>query len=202
MSSPAASTPRARSAQATRERLVDAAIERFAADGLGARFDVIAADAGVTKGALYHHFGSKDGLVEAVYREAIRRHADQVIAASSEGDGRTRLFRLIDESTRLYTSRTPFYSLLLHLHVEAATRSPQLAGIARRVQDRQREYMIGLVRTGQEDRSIAPSLDAEAVGLTVNAALHGLLVHTFDPQATQQRWVAKFRSLMEGLLSP
>ena len=95
---------RAAAAEVTRTRLIDAAIERFAADGLGASFDAVATDVGVTKGALYHHFGSKDGLVEAVYKEAIRRHADRAMEASASGDGRARLLALVDASTRLYTS--------------------------------------------------------------------------------------------------
>ena len=49
----------------------------------------------MTKGALYHHFSSKDGLIEAVYRETIRRHSEQVIAQSSDGDGRTRTSQVL-----------------------------------------------------------------------------------------------------------
>ncbi|MBI5106964.1 MAG: TetR/AcrR family transcriptional regulator [Solirubrobacterales bacterium] len=191
---------RAAAAEVTRQRLLDAAIERFAAEGLGARFDAVAADVGVTKGALYHHFGSKEGLVEAVYKEAIRRHADQVVAASSAGTGRARLFALIDESARLYTSRTPFYRLLISCHLAATTSRPELAGVARRVQARQREYMVELVRAGQADGSIRADRDAEAVGHTVNAALEGFLVQQLEPPAAQRRWVAQFRSLMEEIL--
>jgi AcrR family transcriptional regulator len=191
---------RAAAAEATRSALIDAAIERFAADGLRASFDAVAADVGVTKGALYHHFGSKEGLVEAVYKEAIRRHADRVIAASSEGDGRARLLALVDASTRLYTSRTPFYRLLTTLHLAAAGERPTLADIARRMQRTQRDFMIDLVRQGQRDGSIDPRLDAEAVGLTVNAALEGFLTQQLEPPAQQRRWVAKFRSLLEELL--
>lgn len=191
---------RAEAAEATRSALIDAAIERFAADGLRASFDAVAADVGVTKGALYHHFGSKDGLVEAVYKEAIRRHADRVVAASSEGDGRTRLLALVDASTRLYTSRTPFYRLLITLHLSAAIERPALAEIARRMQRSQRDFMIDLVRQGQRDGSIRPQLDAEAAGLTVNAALEGFLTQQLEPPAQQRRWVAKFRSLLEELL--
>ena len=99
----------------TRSALLDAAIERFAEHGPGTSFDVVAADVGVTKGALYHHFGSKDGLVEEVYKEAIRRHAARVMEASASGDGRTRLLALVDASARLYSSRTPFYRLLTTL---------------------------------------------------------------------------------------
>src|SRR3954470_2311874 len=83
-----------------RDELLDTAIERFAEHGPGTSFDAIAADVGVTKGALYHHFGSKDGLVEEVYKEAIRRHAARVMEASAAGDGRTRLLALVDASAR------------------------------------------------------------------------------------------------------
>lgn len=147
---------RALSAQETRRKLIEAAIARFAADGAGASFDAIAADVGVTKGALYHHFGSKEGLVEAVYREAIRRHAARVTEASAAGDGRTRLLALIDASARLYTSRTAFYRLLSQLHLEATTTRPHLAEIARRVQRTQREHMVEPSRSAGGSRSSAP----------------------------------------------
>jgi AcrR family transcriptional regulator len=191
---------RAAAAEVTRARLVDSALERFAVDGLGASFDAVAAEVGVTKGALYHHFGSKDGLVEAVYKEAIRRHADRVIEASREGTGRERLLALVDASARLYASRTPFYRVLISLHITAAMERPALADIARRMQRSQRDYMIGLVREGQLDGSIRTTLDAEAAGLTVNAALEGFLIQQLEPPAQQRRWVAKFRSLLEDLL--
>jgi AcrR family transcriptional regulator len=184
----------------TKDALLDAAIERFAERGPTTSFDVIAADVGVTKGALYHHFGSKDGLVEEVYKEAIRRHATRVVEASAEGDGRTRLLALVDASARLYGSRTPFYRLLTTLHLEAGTSRRHLEDVARRVQRRQRAHMIGLVRAGQRDGSIRTDLDAEAVGLTVNAALEGFLVQQLEPQAAQRRWVAKFRDLLEDML--
>jgi AcrR family transcriptional regulator len=191
---------RAAAAQATRTALIDAAIERFAADGLGASFDAVAADVGVTKGALYHHFGSKEGLVEAVYKEAIGRHAERVEEASADGTGRARLLALVDASARLYASRTPFYRLLVALHLTAASDRPALAGIARNMQRLQRDYMIDLVRQGQRDGSIRSGLDAEALGLTVNAALSGFLTQQLEPPSQQRRWVAKFRSLLEDLL--
>jgi AcrR family transcriptional regulator len=197
-----ASTSRAASAEATRRRLLEAAIERFAADGLGASFDAVAADAGATKGALYHHFGSKDGLVQAVYREAVRRHAQRVLERSSEGTGRDRLLGLIDASARLYSSRTPFYRLLVALHLEVAGARPELAEIAGPVHRQQREHMTALVRAGQADGSIRADLDAEAVGLTVNAALEGfVLVQHLESAEEEDRLAAKFRQLMQDLLS-
>jgi len=59
-------------AQATRRRLLDAAAEEFAAHGIaGARVDRIAAAARSNKAQIYHYFGSKDDLFDAVFDELV-----------------------------------------------------------------------------------------------------------------------------------
>jgi hypothetical protein len=130
----------------------------------------------------------------------VRRHAERVTAASTQGTGRERLHGLISATARLYGSGTPFYRLLLRLHVEAGTSRPHLAPIARRVQRRQREYMTALVAAGQADGSIRGDIDAAALGQTVNAALQGLLVQQLEPVAAQRRATESFADLLEALL--
>lgn len=57
-----------------RRAMVDAAIRLFSQQGVrGTGVAAIAGQAGVTPSALIHHFGSKDGLVQAVLEEADRR---------------------------------------------------------------------------------------------------------------------------------
>ncbi len=59
---------------AARERLLTAASSAFGRRGFeDAALDEIAAEAGVTKGSLYHHFQSKRDLFEAVYRRELDR---------------------------------------------------------------------------------------------------------------------------------
>jgi AcrR family transcriptional regulator len=59
-----------RSGAAVRERLLAAALARFDADGaLGATLEDIRRDAGVSVGALYHHFTDKTALAGALYAE-------------------------------------------------------------------------------------------------------------------------------------
>jgi AcrR family transcriptional regulator len=62
-------TTRAQAAQGTTERLIAAAHRAFAEHGFTeVSLDALAAEAGVTRGALHHHFGNKAGLFEAVLR--------------------------------------------------------------------------------------------------------------------------------------
>ncbi|MFC5287066.1 TetR/AcrR family transcriptional regulator [Actinokineospora guangxiensis] len=74
-------------------RLVSAAIRRFEADGFeAAAVAALAADAEVTTGALYHHFGSKLGLYQVVREEMERRVVDRIAGAVAVApDGRARI---------------------------------------------------------------------------------------------------------------
>jgi AcrR family transcriptional regulator len=74
--------------EATTTSLVAAARELFADDGYAATsLDAVVAKAGVTKGALYHHFGGKRELFEAVFvAEQVRLSAAVMDAAQGKED--------------------------------------------------------------------------------------------------------------------
>jgi TetR/AcrR family transcriptional regulator, transcriptional repressor for nem operon len=64
---------RKREPDVTREKLLHSAFAEIYRQGFqGASLDVILADAGVTKGALYHHFPDKAALGYAVVDEVVR----------------------------------------------------------------------------------------------------------------------------------
>ena len=69
------------------ERLISAATELFAAKG----FDRVAVQeivdrAGVTKGAMYHYFGSKDDLLHEIYGSVLRMQTERLEKIAA-GDG-------------------------------------------------------------------------------------------------------------------
>src|SRR6516162_11781160 len=73
---------------ATIAALVGAARELFAEQGFAATSrDQIAERAGVTRGALYHHFESKTALAAAVVAELETDLVDRVVSAALEGEG-------------------------------------------------------------------------------------------------------------------
>ncbi|HEX9936155.1 MAG TPA: TetR/AcrR family transcriptional regulator [Longimicrobium sp.] len=73
--------------EATFDRLVRTAREQFARDGFaGTSLDAVVAACGLTKGALYHHFGGKTELFTAVFEDEAARLADRVAGAMGAGE--------------------------------------------------------------------------------------------------------------------
>ena len=67
------SPPRRRDGEATRQRLIRAALELYTTSGfLGTTTPAIAQRAGVAEGTIYRHFSSKEHLLNEVYRGAQR----------------------------------------------------------------------------------------------------------------------------------
>ncbi|HRE27559.1 MAG TPA: TetR/AcrR family transcriptional regulator [Anaerolineales bacterium] len=77
--------PKARQTEATTARLIEVATAAFARDGYAhTATEAIVALAGVTRGALYHHFGSKEGLFKAVL-EHVQKQVGQRVEESVVG---------------------------------------------------------------------------------------------------------------------
>ena len=77
---------RALNIEATRAALLAAARRAFAAHGYaGTELAVVAADAGVTTGAIYHHFAGKQGLFQAV---AEQMEGEVLVGAAATPDTR------------------------------------------------------------------------------------------------------------------
>jgi len=76
----------------TRERIVRTAARRFRSDGLdGAGVASLMSDAGLTNGAFYAHFTSKDDLVGEVIADQVRRQAAMFERAAAHPDGLERV---------------------------------------------------------------------------------------------------------------
>lgn len=93
--------------EGTKDRILAAAIEAFSEVGFaGARIDAIARKAGCNKQLLYHHFGNKEALYDAVLASVLARKvppvlrtptdaADHVVQIFREGADERDWFRLI-----------------------------------------------------------------------------------------------------------
>jgi AcrR family transcriptional regulator len=165
----------------TRAKLVRAAAELFYEAGVPTTgINEISARAGVGKQTLYQHFGSKDGLLEAVLSE----RSDRVVrwlreAATAPADPRERVLAVFDALRGWYAEQT-FRGCAI---VGAATQQPDPHGPARRIAAahlaRHRELLTTLAgEAGVPDpRATGRRLLILLEGATVVAALTG------DPSA-------------------
>ena len=69
--------------QATRQRILEAAGRRFKQDGIdGAGIAAVMSDAGLTNGAFYAHFASKEDLVAAAVAGQLREQRESLSAVA------------------------------------------------------------------------------------------------------------------------
>src|SRR6185436_2730365 len=81
--------------QATRQRILDTAGQRFKRSGIdGSGVATLMADAGLTNGAFYAHFSSKDDLVAATIGAQLDRQCEDFGAMAQRPDGVAAIVRL------------------------------------------------------------------------------------------------------------
>jgi TetR/AcrR family transcriptional regulator, transcriptional repressor for nem operon len=80
--------------QATRQRIVEASGRRFKRDGIdGSGIATLMADAGLTNGAFYAHFASKEDLVATAVAEQLREQRERFTALTPGRAGVEQLVR-------------------------------------------------------------------------------------------------------------
>ena len=89
--------PRSEMIAETRAKLLTAARKAFGSVGYAeASMDDFTAAAGLTRGALYHHFGDKKGLLQAVVSQIDAEMTARLCAISSRAPSRWQAF--VDEN--------------------------------------------------------------------------------------------------------
>ena len=189
---------RAEMVEETRAKLIRAARKAFADKGYAAAsMDDLTARVGLTRGALYHNFGDKKGLLQAVI--------DQI---DEEMVARMRVVRkrakdpfqgLLDESVAyLEMALDPEIQRIVLLDGPAALGDPS-----------QWPNQTACLRTTTQtiqsliDDGTVPPVDAEAAARILNgAALNAALwiAASDDPKAVLKKAVEAFRRLALGLL--
>ena len=95
--------------EATRRRIIEAAGQRFKRDGIdGSGVSTLMADAGLTNGAFYAHFASKEDLVATAVADQLRQQLEPYRAAARRR-GRAAGARVpVDPAPRRPRARLPF----------------------------------------------------------------------------------------------
>lgn len=190
--------PRTEMIAETRAKLLGAARHAFGTVGYAdASMDELTAAVGLTRGALYHHFGDKKGLLRAVISEIDDEMNERLrIVANSAADAWTG-FR--DECTAyIEMALEPEIQRIVLRDGPAVLGDPwnwptQSACI---------RSMTSSLETLVADR-ILRAIDPEAAArLIAGATLHAAqwIAHADNPQTASQRAIAAFDAMLDGLL--
>lgn len=182
----------------TRAKLIASARKAFAEKGFAAAsMDDLTAEAGLTRGALYHNFGDKRGLLQAVVDQldaemATRAH-DIGAQAGNDWDG-----LLAEGVAYIEMALEPEVQRIVLLDGPAFLGDPSQWPSQNRCLQTTRQTVERLIAQG-----IVRPLDPEAAARLLNgAALNAALwvAASDDPQEVLAKAVEAFRFLAEGLL--
>lgn len=146
-----------------RGRLLDAAAQVLRRTGLnGFRMADVCAEAGVSKGALLHHFATKDDLIVSVFDQLY----GDISARSHQVSRATTLAEAVDEL--IADSHAFFFSDSFQISLDitvAAARHPQL-----------RDQIFGVVRRSRKDAEALWVERLETYGISAENALDAVWI--------------------------
>ena len=171
---------RIRDAEATRRNILAAAKAEFAALGLGgARVDEIAARAGANKRMIYHYFGSKEELFQAVLEDAYLdiREAEQALALDHLSP-RAALEKLVRFTWTYYLENPEFLTLVNSENLHKARHlenSERIKVVSRRFVD----MVQKILDRGVAEGAFRPGIDAVQLNITIAAIGYYYLTNRF-----------------------
>jgi AcrR family transcriptional regulator len=189
---------RAETMEENRAKLIRAGRKAFAEKGYAAAsMDELTAEAGLTRGALYHNFGDKRGLLAAVVHQIDSEMASraQEIGASSK-----------DDWEGLLAEGTAYIEMALDAEVQRIVLLDGPAVLGDPSQWPSQNACLEATKQAVERliaKGILKPLDPEAAarlvsGAALNAALW--IAASDDPEAVLPKAVEAFRALAGGLL--
>jgi AcrR family transcriptional regulator len=192
--------PRSAMIADTRAKLIAAGRLAFGATGYAeASMDAFTAEAGLTRGALYHHFGDKKGLFQAVVRQIDAEMTERLAVISAQAPTRWQGF--VDEMTAyIEMALEPEIQRILFRDGPAV-----LGDIS------QWEHTSGCIQSmtatleALRIDGVLCDIDPEAAARLLNGATsHAAtwIAASDDPERTSRQAVASFRALLDGLRRP
>lgn len=184
-----------------RQRILDAAVACFSRDGFhGASMQKICAEAGMSPGALYRYFPSKESLIAAIVEgERAERLAffDAVSKAPSVLDALTDCTAAMMEDGCLATAR-----LGPEVMAEAIRNADLRAAVEPHEEESRAQLKAALVKAVDQGE-IDPTLDLDTVLLLLQIIGDGVLLHhQLHPQWQLAGRLPAFAQLVKRMLGP
>lgn len=184
----AAERPRRRDAQDNRDRVLNAARQRFATDGLEASLNAIARDAGVSIGTLYNHFPTRDALIESALHDRVAESVESAERALREPDPWTGLVNHLLLLADWQAGDRGF--------TDICVRSLTDDSPIERTKARGQELFRALVTRAQDSGALRPDVDLTDIGLLLWS-----VVRATEPirASAPEAWRRHVAVLLDGL---
>ena len=159
-----------RNSEATRQRILEAAIREFAKKGFdGARIDNIARQANSNKQMIYHYFGNKDDLFSKVLEgayQALRQHETEVDLSKLPAN--EAILALLESTWRHY-QENPELIRLLAAENQMEARHLKANNSFRDINDAHVNRMKVLIERGQQEGNVRPGIDPMQINISIAA---------------------------------
>lgn len=187
---------------AARERILEAALACFARSGFhGASMQAICAEAGMSPGALYRYFRSKEAIIAAIAEGERERHA-AFFERLAEAEDPVETLASIGIDLLEAALHGPFGALGAEIMAEAI-RNPDIRRVIERNQAEARASLVATLARGQARGVIDPSLDVDAACRLMLALADGLCAHqALDPDFSPARLRPALRALLRRFFRP
>ncbi len=165
--------------------ILDAAHRLFAARGYReTSVDALVSEAGLSKGAFYHHFQSKEALFQALLEDRQRRCIEQMSEAVRPASSPQEAIERLVSASLEFERDDPDWTRLYFEFCAQATRDPFARRIVSNSLKDCRELVAGMLRIGAEGGSVRPELDVDAAALILVGLFDGIALHcTIDSDA-------------------
>jgi AcrR family transcriptional regulator len=151
----------------TRSQIIDAAARLLAEHGVaGTSTRAICAAAGITAPTLYHHFGDKDGLLEAVVADGWARYLRTKRDRKPDADPVAELKRGWDEHVAFGVSNPTLYALMFPAVSQPELPAPVRESYAVLLERLEAIELAGRLRPGVTKELAAGAVWAAVYGVT------------------------------------
>jgi AcrR family transcriptional regulator len=192
--------------EARRQQVLDAAIACFARDGFHqTSMAEILRESGLSAGAVYSYFSSKDEIIAAVAETRHHQEAQLNAAAAAQADPVEALRVLARAYASWMFDPSASGRLRRRVGVQSwaeALRSPEISAQVLRGMSAAKETLAALIGRAQAEGRIAATFDSEALARAMVALFQGFVLQlAWDEEVDRDAHLATVERLLEAITS-
>ena len=188
--------------EAARQRILEAAVTCFARRGFHQTTTAeICAEAGMSPGNLFHYFGSKQALIEALVEEDRREISEWFARTSDTDDLFAALLDLLDLCVEQVAN--PIVTRIGVEIMAEALRNPKIDALVKRNEAERNAALLDLLRKAVARGQVDASLDLPKAATWVAALIDGAFGRAaLEPSFTPAEQTPMLRLLVTRFLRP